>query len=169
MKNLLKPVFKHSVLLGLIGVTSVSFADPPQSTQLQLPKGKFHMEIIKKSDLSSRNIIAQSCKCDLKDVDALYMNKIKVRVGNNYPGNRATAGTLKVTYHDLRSGMLKTVTKPIPSVKIGTSVYVTAVNGPVLVKRSVGIKAEVIATTVPDTNSANNVVTERNCYTTIVD
>ena len=169
MKIFLKPGLKLSALLGLVGLASVSSADPLQFTQLQLPKGELQMEVIKKSDLSARNIIAQSCKCDLRDVDALYMNKIIVRVGNNYPGNRTTAGTLRVTYHDLRSGMLKTVTKPIPPVKISTSVYVTAVNGPVLVKKSVGIKAEVIATTVPDVNSVNNVLIVRDCYTVIVD
>ena len=121
------------------------------------------MEVIKKSDLGVRAIVAQSCKCDLGDVDALYVNKIKVRVYNSYPGNRTTAGTLKVTYHDLRSGMLKTVTKPVPSVAIGGEVDVIAVNSPVLVKKSVGIKAEVIATTVPDANNTNNTRTWMPC------
>ena len=151
-----------SAIVALWGNISISFADTPA-----LPL--IHGKVMLTSDLEVRNIFAQACKCDLTDVDALYLNTIKVRVGNSSFGNAATEGILVATYHDLRTGAPATVTRPIPRLNVGQSVEIVAVSGPVLAKRSVGIKAEVRATTVADPYPGNNALIERSCYSAIVD
>lgn len=151
-----------SAIVALWGNISISFADTPA-----LPL--IHGKVMLTSDLEVRNIFAQACKCDLTDVDALYLNTIKVRVGNFAPGNAATEGLLVVTYHDLRTGAPASVTRPIPRLNVGQSVEIVAVSGPVLAKRSVGIKAEVRATTTTDRFAGNNTKIERNCYNAIID
>jgi hypothetical protein len=165
MKSRTKTLLKLSTLLMLSGIIASAYADKLPVPSLPPIQG----QIVVASDLVVRNIYAQSCKCDLSDVDALYMNKIKVRIGNNYPGNVATEGTLIVTYHDLRTGSPVTVTRPIPRLEIGRSIEIVAVHGPVLVRKSLGIKAEVQATTVSDQTPGNNVLIERTCYTNIID
>jgi hypothetical protein len=151
-----------AAIVVLWGNISTSFAGAPDLPSIR-------GQIMLTSDLAVRNIFAQSCKCDLGDVDALYLNTIKVRVDNAAPSNAATEGTLVVTYHDLRTGSPVTVTRPIPRLEIGRSVEIVAVSGPVLAKKSVGIKAEVRATTTTDRFAGNNILIERTCYSAIID
>ena len=164
MKTETTTLLKLSTLLTLSGIFPGAYADTLPVPSLPPIRG----QIVVASDLVVRNIYATKCKCDLGDVDALYMNMIKVRIANNYPGNVAAEGTLIVTYHDLRTGGPVTVTRPIPRLGIGRSIEIVAVPGPVLARKSLGIKAEVRATTVSDQTPGNNVLIERTCYSNII-
>ena len=153
---------------------SVSFAGPqvkeidtaPISGGLNVPP----VRVRPKTDLKVDGIWGGGCKCDLRDVGAIYMGKIKVSVSNNYQqsGGVATGGILKVTYYDLTAGQLKTVTKTIPTLKpYPTNPWargIIVVNSPILAKRSVGIKAEFQPSApVIDSNPANNIMTVYKC------
>lgn len=128
-------------------------------------------------DLAIGNVLAFKCLCtpDLDRVDALFMNNIYVEVFNNTtrPFDATnTPITIRVTYHDLVSGTVKTLEKVIP----GNSLHSIPSYGKIkflvstdvhLVKRSVGITASV---SVPnDTNPSNNSVTVRTCATYVVE
>lgn len=127
------------------------------------------------TDLAVSSIFAANCKCDLSDVNAFYMNKIIVNITNNYEksGGVEVGAEIKLTYFDLGTGRLETVTKPIPSIKPYPTnpwtISVTMVDRPVLVKKSTGIKAEVkaITTGLPgrfnDPDLSNNVKTVNEC------
>jgi hypothetical protein len=99
------------------------------------------------------------------------MNGINVAVSNNHmkPGGASTGGTLKVTYHDLIAGHLKTVTKTVPTLNPHPTnpwaiLEFPVVTTPVLVKKSVGVKAESMPSgPVVDPNLNNNVKKVHRC------
>ncbi|MFB3884112.1 MAG: hypothetical protein ACE144_02720 [Thermodesulfobacteriota bacterium] len=126
------------------------------------------------ADLSVNGIYAERCKCDLTDVDALYVGNITVDVGKRDISTperirtepSAVVGTLRVSYHNLLLGRVETRTMMIQNSHMHTG-SVTAVATPVLIKKSVGIRAEIqlnspgYANT--DPNSANNVKIQKEC------
>lgn len=105
----------------------------------------------------------RACKCDLDDVDALYMGGIEVEVINHGPRGRA-GGTLRVRFHNLSTGRSQTITRQVPVLDSHRNTRVVVVENPVLVKKSVGITAEIILPRgVRDSNLANNVKTIHSC------
>jgi hypothetical protein len=156
-----------AVLLVIGFISTISFAiEPAQKPPGADPKKLQEPAPRPKTDLRVEGIYASHCKCDLSDVDALYMNEIIVYIGN-YP-YRGTSGVdpaqivLRVTYHDLQTGRLETVTKNV-SLGLGKSTPVGVVNRSVLVKKSVGVRAEVSEAFAVDSRPANNVKTVREC------
>lgn len=122
-----------------------------------------------RTDLSVDYIHASQCPCleDLGSVDAILMKGVYVVVKNNRcPGGASAnaSGKVKVTGFDFGTNSFKTVTKPFPAIAPGGSqtVMITAQN--YLVKKSTGIKAEVIPDPpVQDCNPANNIKTVNTC------
>lgn len=148
-------------------IAPVSFAIEP----VQKPPGADPQKLQEpaprpRTDLRVEGIYASHCKCDLSDVDALYMNEIIVYIGNYPPGGTGGVDpaqvTLRVTYHDLLTGRLETVTKNV-SLGLGKSTPVGVVSRPVLVKKSTGVRAEVSEAFAVDPRPANNVKTVREC------
>jgi hypothetical protein len=172
MKGITKVIIKMSLVALLMSVMcSMSFAvDPIKKPNVDTRKLK-DAKIKLSTDLSVDGIFASRCACDLSDVNALYMNGIYVTVSNNYQksGGAATGGTLKVTYHDLVAGHLKTVTKTVPTLKPyptnpWTMQEFPVVTTPVLIKKSVGITAEFKSNSgVGDPKLSNNKKTVKEC------
>jgi hypothetical protein len=127
-------------------------------------------------DLSINAIWASDCKCDLSDVDALYMGGITVDFGKRDISTPAVArtepsrvvGTISVTYHDLLAGRPVTQTKMIQNFSFtGGAGSIRVVSRPVLIKKSVGVKAEIELNSPGyaqiDPNAANNTMTKKEC------
>jgi hypothetical protein len=122
------------------------------------------------ADLGVEGIYAYSCACDLPGVDALYMNKITVEVSAKFKArldDSAVIGTLKVTYYDLMTGRLETRAVMLQAYLFRgrSSNVVEVVSSAVLIKKSVGVRAEVQASGAisSDPNPANNVKKENVC------
>jgi hypothetical protein len=71
------------------------------------------------TDLKIDGIFGAGCKCDLADVDAVYMGRINVSVSNNYmkSGGATTESVLTVTYFDMKLARQVTVTKNLTALK----------------------------------------------------
>jgi hypothetical protein len=161
-----------AVLLTSIYVAEAVEIKPAERMVIAKPSGAMIAAIAGSTDLKVDGIFGPNCKCDISDVDAVYMGRINVTVSNNYQksGGLATQSELTVTYHDLRSGQLVTVKKQLPVIKpYPTNPWVLqeyqVVTSPVLVKKSVGIKAEIKPTSpgVSDSDNSNNSMTVRKC------
>jgi len=126
-----------------------------------------------KTDLRVDVIHSSRCaNCDLPGIDAFYMGNILVDVSNHKVGSvgAATESILTVTYFDLMQGQMVTITKNLPKMHpYPTNPWVLqrypVVNNPVLVKKSVGIKAEIKpkTTAVTDPVPANNIKIVKKC------
>jgi hypothetical protein len=104
----------------------------------------------------------------LRAVDALYMPEIIVYAGNFSPegggGVDPVNAILKVTYYDLKLGRLETKTRNLRLRLLTVSQPFGMVSEPVLMKKSVGIKAEIQPTGLEvDSNPSNNVKTVHEC------
>jgi hypothetical protein len=126
-----------------------------------------------KTDLRVDVIHSSRCaNCDLPGIDAFYMGNILVDVSNYKAAGvgAPTESILTVTYFDLMQGQMVTITKnlrkmhPYPTNPWTLQRY-TVVNHPVLVKKSVGIKAEIKPrnTSIKDPVPANNMKTVKKC------
>jgi hypothetical protein len=100
------------------------------------------------------------------------MGNILVDVSNHKVGRvgAATESILTVTYFDLMQGQMVTITRNLPKMNpYPTNPWVLqrypVVNNPVLVKKSVGIKAEIKpkTTAVTDPVPANNIKIVKKC------
>jgi hypothetical protein len=139
--------------------------------QVKTIKGqKFQLSL--KTDLRVDIIHASRCKCDLRDVGAFYMSNIMVDVSNHKAGGfgATTESIIKVTYFDMLQGKMVVVNKTIPKMNPypknpWTYQRFVVVNHPVLVKASVGIKAEIKpkASNISDPVPANNVKKIHKC------
>lgn len=126
-----------------------------------------------KTDLRVDVIHSSRCSnCDLPGIDAFYMGNILVDVSNHKAAGvgAPTESILTVTYFDLMQGQMVTVTKNLPKMhpyptNPWTLQRYTVVNSPVLVKKSVGIKAEIKpkTTTITDPVPANNIKIVKQC------
>ncbi len=160
--------------LAVLGAALLAAASPSPAIEARSP-AVAAVKPATQADLSVTAIHASRCKSDLSDVDAFYMGDINVNVAKRDISTPASArtepsvvvGTLKVTYHDLLAGRVVTQNLMIANSNIGS---VAVVRTPVLVKKSVGIKAEFLlnplyATT--DPNTANNVLIKNECQVLI--
>jgi len=114
-------------------------------------------------DLAVVEIYAFSCACDLPGIDALYFNKISVELTAQikFPvDDSSVIGILKVSYFDLLSGRTENreVMLQANLFRGRASALVDVVTTPLLVKKSVGITAEVkvAGAATGDPNLANN-------------
>ena len=128
--------------------------------------GKMVVKLPPRADLKVDVIHAYRCACDLDGVDAFYMSNIMVDLSNG--SGVATTSTLTVTYYDVLAGP-QTVSKSISSLNpYPTNPWAlqrfVVVSHPVLVKKSVGIKAEIKPTSpTTDSNPANNIKVVKRC------
>jgi hypothetical protein len=173
MKMFTKTTFTMILALMLLSVGTL-FADTP-AKKLDTPKvtvPTYQIDPAKlklKTDLVVESIYGLSCICDqdLGRVDAFLMNELWVTLGN-WPcsdGAKANAtGRLKVTYFDLTAGSM--VNRTISFTLSGNSRQAIKItNGYLLVKKSSGIKAEIIEINSPvtDCNPSNNSKTVYRC------
>ena len=121
-------------------------------------------------DLSIGSVLADKCICvpnKLDQVDALYMEGIKVEVWNPSRGE-ARDVTVRVVYHNLVSGGGRNHEQHYGALRPGKSTIRISANPDVhLAKRSVGITASIHSPN--DPNPSNNSVTVRTCATYIVE
>jgi hypothetical protein len=122
------------------------------------------------ADLGVVAIRAQHCACELQGVDAVYFNKIIVEVSADIRFrvvDSDVVGNLKVTYFNLLIGRTETKNVMLEArlFRGGVHAFVEVVSGPILVKKSVGITAEVTPAglTTGDPQPTNNKKTETNC------
>lgn len=156
------------IAIFVVVLFSLSFAASP--VERAAPKGTATLPT--QADLSINAIYASQCKCDLTDVDALYMGDITVDVGKrdiSTPDRirsepSAVVGTLRVTYHNLLAGRVETQTLMIQNSHIG---LVRVIRTPVLIKKSAGIRAEIQLNSPGyaniDPNPGNNVMIKKAC------
>jgi hypothetical protein len=136
-----------TVLVFLIfGLSSMGWAQPKvggptgSATAVAQPK--------RSADLKVDNIYAGNCACDLAGVDALYMRDISVHFSGTIkflttPGD--VVATLKLTYFDLMLGRSETRTVMIQAGHLARgSGQALMVSGPVLIKKSIGVTAEIM-------------------------
>jgi hypothetical protein len=120
-------------------------------------------------DLSVSVTEVSGCKCDLSDVDAIYVNNIGV-ASCLWPDSDSTKYELTVTYFDLLKGQ-NVVFKKIDTWPAGNRIEFPGCNTsllltkPTLIKKSSGIRAE-IKSTAPvyfDRNMSNNAMVTNDC------
>ncbi|MGQ9800597.1 MAG: hypothetical protein ACUVRL_02865 [Candidatus Saccharicenans sp.] len=117
----------------------------------------------KLADLGVLEIYGHGCACDLPGIDALYFDKVQVEVSAAIKftvEDSAVIGVLKVSYFDLMKGRTESREVMLQAYLFRgcTSNLVDVVGGPILVKKSVGITAEVkvAGAATGDPNLANN-------------
>ncbi len=142
-----------------------------QSTQItKIDASRLQLRL--QTDLRVDIIHAYRCACDLPGVDAFYMGNIMVDVSNHKVSGRGakTESILTVTYFDLMQGQMVTITKNLPAMNPyptnpWTLQRYVVVNSPVLVKKSVGIKAVIKPkpTNITDPVPANNTKIIKKC------
>lgn len=159
------------IAIFLVALFSLSFAASPVERVAPTVTATLPTQ----ADLSINGIYALECKCDLTDVDALYMKDISVDVGKRDISTperlrsepSAVVGTLRVTYHNYLVGRVETHTLMIQNSHIHGGGMVRVVRNPVLIKKSVGVRAEIQLNSPGyaniDPNPANNVMIQRNC------
>lgn len=131
------------------------------------------LTLVFKTDLRVDVIHSSRCpNCDLPGIDAFYMANIMVDVSNHKAAGvgAAVESILTVTYFDLMQGKLVSVVKNLPKMNpYPTNPWAlqryTVVNHPVLVKKSVGIKAVIKSqkTSITDPVPANNTKILKRC------
>ena len=158
---------KLSIILPLVlvifaGATSFAQAD------LRL-RGKITTRTLNLnySDPAISTITANACKCDLSDVNALYMKGVKAKIFNH--GQINAIVNLKLSWHDLISGTIKTVTRSNVSIPGRRHTTVQIISTAILAKRSVGVTVEIIPVSPADRDLSNNKKTVRYCATYIVE
>jgi len=166
-------------VLAAIFIISVVFMSHAQVKTKQLKQQilqvspKVAQPLTPKTDLKVEYIAGNcsSCKPEYTAVNAIYFkNKIHVRVTNNPLSGGAkapTGGTVKLQFYNLATGAYVTKTahfnviKPAVTNPWWANVYF---NGPFLVKKSTGVKAEVIPDSpVIDGNPSNNIKKVHDC------
>jgi hypothetical protein len=131
-----------------------------------------------KADLAVTGIFATSCKCDLPEFDMFFMNDISVEISKKDISTPAAArtepsvvvGTLIVTYQNPITGREEKRNVMFQNSNLNTSTGTASLKifmGPVLVKKSVGVKAEIFLNApnyaATDPNAANNVMIKKAC------
>lgn len=152
-------------LFAFGGALTAVQADNTQLTPVQM--GPLQGTIVKSVDPAVSSITANACKCDLRDVNALYMKGVKTELFNHQRGNAKV--DLKLSWYDLVSGATKTVLRHNVSVPGRQRTTVQIASGPILAKRNVGVTVEIVASTPRDSVTTNNKQTVHYCATHIVE
>jgi hypothetical protein len=163
---------KALIIMNVMAISLMIMSSPSFAPEIERPPVRLRTE----ADLGITAIFASNCKCDLSDVDALYMGDISVDIGKKdirvseesrrEPGR--VAGFLTVTYHDLLAGRSVTQTLMLQNnIFTGGVGTIRVVRNPVLVKKSMGIRAEIRLNSPGyadvDPNSGNNVMIVKDC------
>lgn len=168
------------IFIAVFGVTGFVFADNPakrvQGPDITKPELSIDPKKLKlRTDLSVYHIHSNSCLCteDLSNVDAFLMNGMWVDIRNAACPDTNTqanaSGRLRVSYFDMLQGRM--VNRLVPfTVNMNGTKSIKAVSGYVLVKKSIGIKAEIhrIDAPVKDCNSGNDSLAVKRCLPDIV-
>lgn len=150
MKKYFEIVLLLVVCLGIM--TSPVFSQVRAQKQIKTikPVARQDLKLQLKTDLRVDVIHSGRCVCDLPGVAAFYVGNIMVDVSNHKVAGRgvATESVLTVKYFDLMAGRMVTVTKNLPKMhpyptNPWTLQRYIVVNHPVLVKKSIGISAEI--------------------------
>lgn len=151
---------------------SLTYAGPPVSP----PGMRVSPEKLKKRpplprrqvDFKLRFIVSAGtcCRCDLKDLDVLFLDGIIVGLTNlSYQHGNTYEGTVEVTYYDIlqRRNVTKSATIGLNPDGRGRE-HVTVVRIPVLAKKSTGITATLKTKGLDiDPNIADNSKTVHEC------
>ncbi len=161
---------KASIILPLAlfafsGALTVVQADNTQLTPVQMEP--LQGTIVKSTDPALLSITANACKCDLTDVNALYMKGVKAKLFNHQQGNAKV--DLKLSWHNLVSGTVKTVFRRNVSVPGRRHTTVQITSGPILAKRNVGVTVEIVSSIPRDSVTTNNKQTVQYCTTHVVE
>lgn len=159
----------------MLSVTNLHSQEVKKLQQPQVIKkvDASRLQLRLKTDLRVDVIHSSRCQnCDMPGIDAFYMANILVDVSNHKVGGvgAPTESILTVTYYDLMQGKMVTVTKNLPKLhpyptNPWTLQRYTVVNHPVLVKKSIGIKAVIKpkSTKITDPVPGNNVKIVKKC------
>jgi hypothetical protein len=171
MKKILS--FLLVLLLGLAILPAAYALDPPQ-----LPKPVVGVPTApvpvrpSQADLSVTGIYANSCKCDLADVNAVYLGGITVRFARANVSlaptePSAVVGTLAVSWQDAAgTAQNRTVMLQNSNFSPAGAGEVRVVTDPILARKSVGVTAELRlnpAYAATDPNPANNMKRTDRC------
>jgi hypothetical protein len=161
------------VCVTLVALNNNLFSQQVTQPQTIKKVDTARLQLNLKTDLRVDVIHSSRCaNCDLPGIDAFYMGNILVDVSNHKVGavGAATESILTVTYFDLMQGQMVTITKNLPKMHpYPTNPWVlqrySVVNNPVLVKKSVGIKAVIKPkpTNITDPVPANNTKIVKQC------
>ncbi len=163
---------KKFFIVSVIALVCLTLmVSPTYSQQVKKPTKKLttihasQLQLKLQTDLRVDVIHASRCACDLPAINAFYMSNIMVDVSNHKVGSKGatTESILTVTYYDLMKGKMVTKTKDLAALKPyptnpWTFQRYVVVNKPVLVRKLVGITAEIKpkANNVFDPVPANN-------------
>ena len=161
---------RASIILSLAlfafsgALTAVQAGDTKlQPVQIEPVQGT----LVKSTDPAVSSITANACKCDLRDVNALYMKGVKAKMFNHQQANATV--DLKLSWHSLVTGTTKTVFRRNVSVPGRRHTTVQIHSGPILAKRNVGVTVEIVSSTPSDSVTTNNKQTVHDCATYIVE
>lgn len=187
MKTFEKKIWKRALLLGLL--TCFTLFSSGQDLQkvdprTQLPGDRRGVpeKIVTRADLSVVNILAGNCPCSLAGLDAIHLNTIIVDVNLKDITKPVAAkkepstvvGHLIVTYFDLIQGREITQNLMLERGKFNgvgdqslSQARITVFSGPLLVKKSSGIRA-IVKLNIPgyadvDPDDGNNLLTVHEC------
>lgn len=161
---------KASIILPLAlfafsGALTAVQADNTQLTPVQI--GPIQGTIVKSVDPAVLSITASACKCDLRDVNALYMKGVKAKMFNHQQGNAKV--DLKLSWYSLVNGATKTVFRRNVSVPGRRHTTFHIISGPILAKRNVGVTVEIVSSIPADSVTTNNKLTVQDCATYVVE
>ncbi len=167
-----RPLFAVLVVIVVLFMTGVVLGQPPVPGPLPPPPPppppakNVDMRVFNVGNRQWEGRECSACSDILSRVDAIFLNDLTVGVYcDGYSSRvREATGTVRVTYYDLSQGRTVTKTKSFTVACMGQprDVLVQVVNHPLLIKRSSGIRAEVIpGFGFRDTNRDNNTLTER--------
>ncbi len=155
--------------------TQLEAANSPQIKRnvqpIKVDASKLRLRL--RTDLRVDVIHSSRCyPCQMPGIDAFYVKDLMVDVSNHKVGTAgaATASVLEVSYFDLMKGKMVTITRHLPKMNpypknVWTLQKYKVLNRPILVKRSVGIKAVIKpkATNINDPVPANNKKVIKKC------
>lgn len=160
------------VCISLMALNTNLFSQQVKKPQTIKKVDAARLQLNLKTDLRVDVIHSSRCPCELPGVNAFYMANIMVDVSNHKVGGvgAPTESILTVTYFDLMQGKMVTITKNLPKMNPyptnpWTLQRFVVVNTPVLVKKSLGIKAVIKpkSTSITDPVPVNNTKIVKKC------
>lgn len=156
------------IFLGVVAVYGAEKEEtrPPFKPLKQFEKIENLERIKATADFRIDMLHSTRCGCDLPGVDAFYVGDLMVYLSNR--GGSTCSATVTLTYHDLIAGPV-TITRTTSSLK-GYPMNPWALqsfrllDGPALVKKSIGIRVEIQPVSPAiDPDPSNNVMVRHTC------
>lgn len=169
----MKTYLKWIMLIACVGLLSVTLAAQDVNKQIKpgtqlIQRGDLVLKL--NADLRVDYIHSSNCpnaNCELVGVDALYLPNIMVDISNGK--GSAAESDVEVSYFDLMQGRMVTVIKPAARMNPyptnpWTMQRFVVVNNPVLIKKSVGVRARITPKGgVTELDPSNNEKTIKQC------